>query len=103
MIIEEITVTAFQQHTRIIGCEETRQAICIDPGDEAARIVETLERHGLTLQALARTQIVPPWAAPKRKKTPTPGKRSTCRGATSRCIERCPNSLRGSASRARCG
>jgi hydroxyacylglutathione hydrolase len=55
MIIEEITVTAFQQHTRIIGCEETKQAICIDPGDEAERIVETLERHGLTLQAIALT------------------------------------------------
>ena len=47
MIIDEITVTAFQQHTRIIGCEETKQAICIDPGDEAERIVETLERRGL--------------------------------------------------------
>lgn len=55
MIIEEITVTAFQQHTRIVGCEETKQAICIDPGDEAERIVETLERHGLTLQAIALT------------------------------------------------
>ena len=55
MIIEEITVTAFQQHTRILGCEETKQAICIDPGDEAERIVETLERHGLTLQAIALT------------------------------------------------
>jgi hydroxyacylglutathione hydrolase len=55
MIIEEITVTAFQQHTRIIGCEETKQAICIDPGDEAERIVEVLERHGLKLQAIALT------------------------------------------------
>ena len=55
MIIEEITVTAFQQHTRILGCEETKQAICIDPGDEAERIVETLERHGLTLQAITLT------------------------------------------------
>ena len=55
MIIEEITVTAFQQHTRIVGCEETKQAICIDPGDEAERIVETLERHGLKLQAIALT------------------------------------------------
>jgi len=55
MIIEEITVTAFQQHTRILGCEETRQAICIDPGDEAERIVETLERHNLKLQAIALT------------------------------------------------
>src|SRR4026209_2902405 len=55
MIIEEITVTAFQQHTRIIGCEETKQAICIDPGDEAERIVETLERRGLQLQGIALT------------------------------------------------
>lgn len=55
MLIEEITVTAFQQHTRILACEKTKQAICIDPGDEAERIVETLERHGLTLQAIALT------------------------------------------------
>ena len=55
MIIEEITVTAFQQHTRILGCEDTKQAICIDPGDEAERIVEILERRGLTLQAIALT------------------------------------------------
>lgn len=55
MIIKEITVTAFQQHTRIVGCETTRQAICIDPGDEAERIVETLEQFGLTLQAIALT------------------------------------------------
>ena len=55
MIIEEITVTAFQQHTRIVGCEETKKAICIDPGDEAERIVETLERRGFTLQAITLT------------------------------------------------
>jgi hydroxyacylglutathione hydrolase len=55
MIIEQLTVTAFQQHTRILACEETRLAICIDPGDEAERIVETLERHDLTLQAIALT------------------------------------------------
>ena len=55
MIIEQLTVTAFQQHTRIVACETTKQAICIDPGDEAERIVETLERHGLTLQGIALT------------------------------------------------
>lgn len=55
MIIEELTVTAFQQHTRIVGCEKTQAAICIDPGDEAELIVETLERLGLNLQAIALT------------------------------------------------
>lgn len=55
MIIEEITVTAFQQHTRIVGCEKTRRAICIDPGDEAERISSTIDRHELELQAIVMT------------------------------------------------
>lgn len=55
MIIEEITVTAFQQHTRILGCEKTKRAICIDPGDDSAAIVEAIDKHGLRLQAIAVT------------------------------------------------
>ena len=55
MIIEEITVTAFQQHTRIVGCEKTKLAICIDPGDEAERIAEALDKHELKLQAITLT------------------------------------------------
>lgn len=55
MIIEEITVTAFQQHTRVVGCEETGRAICIDPGDEAERIVAALNKHDLELQAITLT------------------------------------------------
>jgi hydroxyacylglutathione hydrolase len=55
MIIETITVTAFQQQARVLGCEETRRAVCIDPGDDAERIVDALRRHGLSLQAIALT------------------------------------------------
>src|SRR5918997_509381 len=55
MIIEEIVVTAFQQISRVVGCEETRRAVCIDPGDDAERIVSALERHGLDLQTIALT------------------------------------------------
>lgn len=55
MIIEEITVTAFQQHTRVVGCEKTHQAICIDPGDEAERIAKTIDALGLDLKAIALT------------------------------------------------
>jgi len=55
MILEQVTVTAFQQHTRIVGCEETKQAICIDPGDDSDAIVERIDRHGLNLQAIAIT------------------------------------------------
>jgi glyoxylase-like metal-dependent hydrolase (beta-lactamase superfamily II) len=55
MIIQEITVTAFQQHTRIVGCNQTRRAICIDPGDEAVRISDTIDNLKLELQAIALT------------------------------------------------
>ena len=55
MIIEEIVVTAFQQISRVLGCEETRRAVCVDPGDDAERIVAALERHGLELQSIALT------------------------------------------------
>jgi glyoxylase-like metal-dependent hydrolase (beta-lactamase superfamily II) len=55
MIIEEITVTAFQQHTRILGCEQTKRAMCIDPGDDSKAIVEAIDRHGFELQTIAVT------------------------------------------------
>ena len=55
MIIEQITVTAFEQHTRVVGCEKTKRAICIDPGDESDAIVEAIDRNGFELQAIACT------------------------------------------------
>ncbi len=55
MIIEEITTTAFQQHTRVVGCEKTKRAICIDPGDDSEAIVEAIDKHGFELQAIACT------------------------------------------------
>ena len=55
MIIEQITVTAFQQHTRVIGCEKTKRAICIDPGDDSEEIVNAIDRHDFELQAIACT------------------------------------------------
>jgi glyoxylase-like metal-dependent hydrolase (beta-lactamase superfamily II) len=55
MIIEQVTVTAFQQHTRILGCEETKRAVCIDPGDDSASIVRAIDKHGFQLEVIACT------------------------------------------------
>ena len=55
MLIETITVTAFQQHTRVVGCERTKRAICLDPGDDSDAIVEAIDRHEFELQAIACT------------------------------------------------
>jgi hydroxyacylglutathione hydrolase len=55
MIIEQITCTPFQQNTRIVGCEDTRKAICIDPGEDDERIAEAIEKHNFELQAITLT------------------------------------------------
>ena len=55
MIIEQVTVTAFQQHTRILGCERTKRAVCIDPGDDSASIVQAIDKHGFELEVIACT------------------------------------------------
>jgi glyoxylase-like metal-dependent hydrolase (beta-lactamase superfamily II) len=55
MLIEEITTTAFQQHTRIVACEKTKQAICIDPGDDSEEIASTINNLGVQLLAIVLT------------------------------------------------
>lgn len=55
MIIERFVLTAFQQNTRIVACEKTRKAICIDPGEASAELVDFVRSNGLELQAIALT------------------------------------------------
>src|SRR5436190_2238603 len=59
MIIEELTVTAFQQHTRIVGCEKTRRAICIDPGDDSESIADAFEQPPKIDEYLEDGQVYP--------------------------------------------
>ncbi len=55
MIIKQFVLTPFQQNTRIVACEETGKAICIDPGEEASDIVDFIENSGLELSAICLT------------------------------------------------
>ncbi|MBA2378908.1 MAG: MBL fold metallo-hydrolase [Blastocatellia bacterium] len=55
MLIERFVLTAFQQNTRIVACEETRRAICIDPGERSDELTEFLRSNDLELQAIALT------------------------------------------------
>lgn len=55
MIIETFVQTAFQQNTRIVACEHTRRAICIDPGEPSNDVVAFIEDNGLVLQAIILT------------------------------------------------
>jgi len=55
MIIETFILTPFQQNTRVVACEETRKAICIDPGEKSAEIVSFLNAGDFDLQAITLT------------------------------------------------
>jgi len=55
MIIETFVLTPFQQNTRIVACEETGRAICIDPGEKSEAIVRFLNDNNFELQAITLT------------------------------------------------
>lgn len=55
MIIETFPVGLLQCNCTILGDEETREAIVIDPGDDASIILERLEKHGLTAKQIVCT------------------------------------------------
>jgi hydroxyacylglutathione hydrolase len=55
MLIQRFVLTPFQQNTRVVVCESTRRAICIDPGEKSEEIVEFLNGNSYTLQAITLT------------------------------------------------
>lgn len=55
MLVEKFTITPFQQNTRVVVCEQTRKAICIDPGEECGDIADFLRNNDYGLQAVTLT------------------------------------------------
>ena len=55
MIHEILPVGMLQCNCSIIGDPETREALVVDPGDEAVRILELLAKHALTVKAIVST------------------------------------------------
>lgn len=55
MIIETFITSPFQQNTRVLACEKTRRAVCIDPGDASPEIFAFINANNLELQAITLT------------------------------------------------
>ena len=55
MILETFPVGPLQCNCTILGDEETREAIIVDPGDEIARIQRRLNQQGLILKQILIT------------------------------------------------
>lgn len=55
MRIETFVLTAFQQNTRVVSCDVTSKAICIDPGEPSQELVDYIRENDLDLQAIILT------------------------------------------------
>lgn len=55
MIIKELAVGPIMANCFILGCEKTRNAAIIDPGDDADRILRTLAESKLTVRYILNT------------------------------------------------
>jgi glyoxylase-like metal-dependent hydrolase (beta-lactamase superfamily II) len=52
MKITSLTVGPFRENTYLVVDDTTQRAVLIDPGDEADRIIQAVERSGATLDAI---------------------------------------------------
>lgn len=55
MILERLVVSPFESNCWILGCENAREGVVIDPGDDAERILEVVNRHSLSLKYAIQT------------------------------------------------
>ena len=55
MIVKTLAVGPLQANCHIVGCEKTKQAVVIDPGDEAGRILRTLRQLDLSAVGILLT------------------------------------------------
>lgn len=55
MILKSMALGPIMANCYVLGCENTRAAAVIDPGEEAARILDALNEDGLTLKLILNT------------------------------------------------
>lgn len=55
MIIEKLTVGQLSANCYIVGCEKTKEAVIIDPGDEVEKIVDVINQKGLHARLILNT------------------------------------------------
>jgi glyoxylase-like metal-dependent hydrolase (beta-lactamase superfamily II) len=55
LIIKQLPVGPIQTNCYIAGCEETKEGVVIDPGEEAERILAEIKALGLTVKYILNT------------------------------------------------
>ncbi len=55
MLVESRAVPPFQKNGFVVGCEATRHAVLIDPGDEVDMLLDLVRRERLTVKSILLT------------------------------------------------
>jgi glyoxylase-like metal-dependent hydrolase (beta-lactamase superfamily II) len=55
MVLEHAAVEPFYKNGFVIGCEQTREGVVVDPGDEVELLLAAVERHRLSVQHILLT------------------------------------------------
>lgn len=55
MLLETRAVAPFFKNGYVVGCEETREGVLIDPGDDVDELLEGVKRHQLSIRYILLT------------------------------------------------
>lgn len=55
MILESVVVGPLMVNCYVLGCENSREGVVVDPGDDTDRILDVVTRHGLKVVAVINT------------------------------------------------
>ena len=55
MVLEHAAVEPFFKNGFVIGCEETREGVIVDPGDEVEELLAAVARHRLSIVSILLT------------------------------------------------
>ena len=55
MILERRAVEPFFKNGFVLGCEDTREGVVIDPGDDVDQLLDAVDRHKLTITNILLT------------------------------------------------
>lgn len=55
MLLETRAVTPFFKNGFVVGCEDTREGVLIDPGDEVDELLEVVDAHRLSIRYILLT------------------------------------------------
>lgn len=55
MILESVVVGPLMVNCYVLGCENSKEGVVVDPGDDTDRILDVVTRHGLKVVAVINT------------------------------------------------